>query len=134
MKILLLVFFILLTGCSQPEVTISCEKPNMLKVYAYTNQTNELEEVLVDYTFTNEADLFNLYTVYQNYLPLGYHSSGSANVSLQDYYVENKVIYYVVDRYILLVDYNAFVSVLAATARLYDYQDVHILLEGKQLA
>lgn len=130
MKLFLLVFLLLLSGCSR-SVEVSYEEGSLISVYALENKSNKSSLVSIEYTLENEYQLFDLYTIHQNYLPEGYHSPGSPNITLLEVYVDQQEIYYVVDRYILLVNLQELKELMSQTARLLDYQDVHFILEQK---
>lgn len=128
MKLLCLLFLFLLSSCSR-SVEVSYEEGKLTPVYAIENKSGNLCLVSIEYTIENEYHLFDLYTIYQNYLPEGYHSSGSPNVTLLNAYVQNQEIYYIVDRYILLGDIKALQEMMCKTAMLYDYKNVHFILD-----
>lgn len=133
MKRICILLVLLLTSCSR-SVKVSVEEGTMNKVYAVDNQSGQLIEVDVEYEIHNETDLFELYTIYQNQLPVGCHSLGTPNITLLEAYVEDDVIYYVVDRYIMQVPIEDFQRLLAKTASLYQYQDVHFILDQQQIS
>lgn len=130
MKLFLLVFLLLLSGCSR-SVEVSYEEGSLTSVYALENKSNKVSLVSIEYTLENEYQLFDLYTIYQNYLPEGYHSPGSPNITLLEAYVAQQEIYYVVDRYILLINLQELKELMSQTAKLLNYQDVHFILEQK---
>lgn len=129
---LILILLFTLTGCKK-KVEVFCEEGISSQVYAINNKNNQTELVYIEYDIQDEVDIFNLYTCYQNQLPLGYHSSGMANITLISSSVVNQVVYYEVDFFISLVALEEFHSLLTKTAALYDYSEIHIILDKQQL-
>jgi len=100
--LLLFLFIILLVGCRRYDYDY--EYKGQTKVYAYSLSDNEILLIDIDLEIKNEADVFNLYTINQNYLPVGYTSFCYTNLELISSSVTNKEIIYVVSDFIKLVD------------------------------
>lgn len=100
--LLLFLFIILLVGCRRYDYDY--EYKGQTKVYAYSLSNNEILLIDIDLEIKNEADVFNLYTINQNYLPVGYTSFCYTNLELISSSVTNKEIIYVVSDFIKLVD------------------------------
>ena len=67
----------------------------------------------IEYEINDHIDVFNLYTRFQNNLPLDYVSCASANIELKSSYVKNNIVYYNVDDYIFMSkNYDIFLSLL----------------------
>ena len=127
-----LYFFIILflCGCSNRVINYEIIDNNNL-VYALSIENNDLCLVNVDYKITNEKDVFLLYTIYQNYLPVGYTSPAISNISLLDCYSDDYYTYYVVDIYLdLVTDLDRFIDCISKTNRLYGFND-NIILKKK---
>ncbi|MDE6661139.1 MAG: hypothetical protein K2J93_04910 [Anaeroplasmataceae bacterium] len=125
---------LMLVCCScKKNVEVSFEVVEEISVYAIKSSTNQLEEVVIEYTLDNEEDLFVLYTSFQNTLPVGYTSPANPNITLLASEVRNNVVYYTVDNYILLSDITAFHEALTKTGKLLDYKEIHIILNENQL-
>lgn len=125
---------ILLVCCScKKNVEVSFEQMEGTMVYAVKSSTHKIEEVMIDYELKNEEDLFMLYTSCQNTLPLGYTSPANPNITLLSSEVKNKVVYYMVDNFILLCDYSLFHEVLVQTGKTLGYIEIHIILNENQL-
>ncbi len=123
---------LLLVGCKR-TVHVTCEMKNTIQVYAFTNVGNKLELVDIDYSLSDEVDLFELYTIYQNYLPQNYHSCAPANMELLSSSVRQKVIYYEVNRFILYSPLEKLKVLLDATGKLYGYKEVHFIFNQQEL-
>ena len=102
--LLLFLFIILLVGCRRYDYDYDYEYKGQTKVYAYSLSNNEILLIDIDLEIKNEADVFNLYTINQNYLPVGYTSFCYTNLELISSSVTNKEIIYVVSDFIKLVD------------------------------
>lgn len=93
--------------------------------YAYCIQSGSIEEVLIDYEIKSPMDVFNLYTIYQNYLPIGYSSEISSNLSLIECsYNKNMVVYKVEG---LPNNYSIFYDLLLKQNKMLGYDDVKII-------
>lgn len=125
-------FLFLLVGCKS-TVHVTCEREETIQVYAFTNDGEKLELVDIDYAIEDEVDLFELYTIYQNYLPQNYHSCASANMELLSSSVRQKVIFYEVDRFILNSPLEKLKGLLDATGKLYGYKEVHFIFNRQEI-
>lgn len=132
MKSLVLMLVLFLSSCSN-AVNVSYEKSLEYKAYAFNEETSEIAEVYVEYVLEDAESIFYLYTIYQNYLPVGYYSAGNSNISLLETKVIGKEIYYYVDNYVLLSDITKFHTLLTKTAQIYDYKNVYLFLNNKAL-
>lgn len=132
MKKLFFLFLFFLVSCSK-EITVSYELKKEYEVYAINAQTLKKELVTVDYPINNGESIFLLYTIYQNYLPIGYYSNGSPNISLFKVEEKNSVLYYTVDKYIYLTDIFDFKSLLDMTVQLFAYQEVHFIINNMEI-
>ncbi len=132
MKALVLMLVLFLSSCSN-TINVSYEKSLEYKAYAFSEKTNNLAEVYVEYALNDAESIFYLYTIYQNYLPIGYYSAGNSNISLLETKIVGKDIYYYVDNYILLSDITKFHTLLIKTAQIYDYKNVYLFLNDKVL-
>ena len=104
-------------------------------VYAYNNNLEIIEEVNIEYEITSYIDVFNLYTKHQNYLPIGYTSCASGNISLKSSYAKNNIVYYEVDDYIMLSnDVDTFLSLLKKENRNLGYINTKIIYNDKILS
>ncbi len=131
-KLTFIVLIILLSSCS-PKVEISSELGQMTEVYALSNDDNKIELVSVVYEISNEVDLFELYTIYQNYLPEGYHSCASPNMTLISSSIQQNNIYYEVDHFILSSSCETLQEILLDTGKLYGYDEVHFIYNQQEL-
>lgn len=104
-KIIMSIITILfLTGCSKNTIDKNYEKKDMYKAYAYNYITEQIELTYIEYELNTVEDVFNLYTKHQNNLPLGYVAKSSGNVGLLNCKIEDETCYYIVDKYITLVE------------------------------
>lgn len=125
----------LLCGCRQKSLSVEYELVlDQNVVYAYDLQDEKMVQIRCDYPIETYEDIFDLYTVYQNYLPIGYGSLAAPNLELLDSFSEQDHIYYEVNAFILLMDYEKFQDLLAATNKLYGYGVPHFFLNGTELA
>ena len=133
-KTMVLIFLILsLSSCGKKKNTaVEYEFVEGTKVYAYHLQSQKIEEVYVDFTIKTYTDVFQIYTIYQNYLPLNYESMGCSNVSLLSAKVEENMVYYEVDSFIYLTeDMDIFVSLLDYMNRDLGYDGSKIICNDK---
>ena len=135
------IFFILicifsLTSCKKnPKTETEFYYAEMTKVYGYNIQTKQIEAFEMEYVIQDYIDVFSLYTIHQNYLPICYRSFGTANVGLIEAVVEDGVVGYHVDNYIYLTtDLDIFTSLLKKMNADLGYLDTKILLNDKQIA
>lgn len=132
LTIFLLGMVLFLTGCER-SISVSYEEVQEWKVYAVEEKSQLIKEVYVDFTIVDAVDLFELYTIYQNHLPIGFSSPLSPNISLIDVKIEENTITYIVDNYILVSDVDCFKELIVPTAKLYGYANVHIIFNENQL-
>lgn len=71
MTLFLFLLTVFLTSCER-SISVSYEAVEEWKVYAIEEESKKIQEVYVDYAIEDAVDLFELYTIYQNYLPMGY--------------------------------------------------------------
>lgn len=135
MKRILCVLCFLLFLCTSCKKNVDVVFSNYegIMVYAIEEKTNQLKEIEIDYSISNEKELFYLYTIYQNQLPLGYSSPANPNITLNSAYRKENVVYYEVDNFILFSDLSVFQEVLEKTGKCLDISEVHIILNQKQL-
>ncbi|MDE6583781.1 MAG: hypothetical protein K2K15_00100 [Anaeroplasmataceae bacterium] len=134
-KFFLLLVFIscFLTSCKK-QYEIHYEEGTLISVFAIQEKSNRIEELWIEYEILDEVDLFNLYTIHQNYLPIGYSSPVGPNVSLISSSVSNKKVSYYVDNFILLTeDLTAFQQLLQKTGKAFGYEEIHIFFNDKCL-
>ena len=134
-KFFLLLVFIscFLTSCKK-QYEIHYEEASLISVFAIQEKSNRIEELWIEYVILDEVDLFNLYTIHQNYLPLGYSSPVGPNVSLISSSVSNKEVSYYVDNFILLTeDLVSFQQLLEKTGKPFGYEKIHIFFNDKCL-
>lgn len=126
---------LVLTGCKNKEMKVEYQliQPDT-SVYAIDDVTEELVRVDIDFAIESKEDIFYLYTIYQNHLPVGVHSNGNGNIELIDCYEQDEEVYYVVNSFILLVDeLPVFQSLITKTNALYHYGPAHFILNGRKL-
>lgn len=128
----LCVFLFLMCSCRR-EVSVFFEEKEEIFIYALEDSTNRLKEISVDYKIENEVDLFCLYTIYQNSIPMGFSSPASPNVSLIKSSVVNSEVNYFVDNYIFLCDVPLFYEVLAKTGKQFGFEKIHIFFNDSSL-
>jgi len=132
--IIILFFVILLCGCKAKRLECSYEEGNLYKAFAYSTISMEIEEVYVEYELNDYDDVFNLYTIHQNHLPLNFVSMGNANIGLIASSVENDIVYYEVDIYINLVDnLEIFTNLLRKSNEELGYIDTIIMYDNEVL-
>lgn len=106
----------------------------MTKAYGYSKINYKIEEIYIEYELNDYVDVFNLYTIHQNYLPLNYVSKGSGNVGLLDSKVENNIVYYEVDAYINTVEnLDIFYELLTKTNMNLGYSSVEIIYNNEKI-
>ena len=131
LKYLWLIIILLLGSCQKPDILVI--KPTLYPCYGLNEKTRVLELIYVEYEIIDEQDIFKLFTNKQNHLPLGYISYGNGNIGLVSSEVIDNEIYYYVDRYIYLSDYDKFYNQMLMTAKLYNFTNIYIYLNGKKL-
>ncbi len=131
---IIFLFLFFLVSCNKREYDVKYEITNESKIFAYNIETQKIEEAYTYFKIEEVEDVFLLYTKYQNYLPCGYSSMGSANVSLLKTEIKEEVVYYEVDNYIsLLEDKDIFLSLLIQTNQDLGYKNTIIIYNGKSL-
>ena len=134
-KISILLILLILTSCSKSIDKIEYELEEETSVYAYNLESKQLEEIQIVYDIKTVEDVFYLYTLYQNNLPIGYVSMASANVGLLDIKIEENTVYYVVDNYVCLVDdLEIFSCLLEKTNMALGYEKTKIIYNGSVIA
>lgn len=129
---LILLYFVFLTGCKpKSEIDIEIVDKNNY-VYAIDYKDKVIKKVFINYEINDYNDVFNLYTIYKNRLPLGYYSNSNSNVSLLKSYVLDNNVYYVVDKYIYLTDdIELFIEILTLSNKLLGYNKTFIVNNNK---
>jgi hypothetical protein len=127
-----IIFIFLLISCdNKNEIEVEVVDGNNY-VYAIDYNDKKIKKVSIDYEINDYNDIFNLYTIYQNRLPLGYYINANSNVSLIKSYVNENNVYYVVDKYISLTkDINLFLEVLSLSNNLLGYNKTFIVYNNK---
>lgn len=135
-KLFLFFFLFSLSSCSESQPkTAEYEVAEQNLVYAYSVEDEQIKDVYVDYAIQDYIDVFELYTIYQNYLPPAYTSMGTSNVALEKAEVIDNVVVYEVDSFIYLVqDLDVFASLLSKTNQLLGYQGSKIICKDKIIA
>jgi hypothetical protein len=134
MKRLYIVIFYLfiLMGCSKKDNIQIDIIEDVTYVYAINYKDDKIEKVVIDYEIKDYNDIFNIYTIYQNRLPLGYYVNANSNVTLLKSYVNDNNIYYVVDKYINLTeDIGLFIKILSLSNELLGYNKTFIICNNK---
>ena len=119
-------FLLTLSGCKQ-QIAVSYENSMTYKVYAVHEKKLQVEQVEIEYQITDIQSIFELYTIYQNHLPVGYFSPASPNIELLEYKQTNKDIYFTVNQFIYVSNISLFKEVLQKTSQIYGYEQIHIL-------
>lgn len=104
MKKVVYILLLLFLLCSCKNKNIEYEHKKSQEVYAYNIVNNEIELVEIDYIINDYIDVFNLYTINQNNLPIGYCSLCYTNLELLSSSIDKNEIKYYVNIYIKLVD------------------------------
>ncbi|MDE7161635.1 MAG: hypothetical protein K2N65_02625, partial [Anaeroplasmataceae bacterium] len=119
MKRIVILMSMLLIFCvsCKKQVDVTFAEGEEILVYAIEEKTSKIKEIRVEYSIENEEDLFTMYTIYQNILPLGYSSPANPNVHLLEWKRTNKAVFYSVDNFILFSDLSAFQEVLLRTGK-----------------
>ena len=135
-KLFCLIFIFVLSSCNNSKISNNqIELASKADVYAYNMNKGIIEMVDIIYEINDVVDVFNLYTKYQNNLPIGYTSMGTCNVSLIDYKIDDNICYYYVDKYISLVDdISIFSELLSNTNALLGYKDTKFLYNDNIIA
>ena len=129
---LLLLFIVILTGCEdKEEIDIEIIEDGY-SIYAIDYNDKQIKKVIVDHEINDYIDIFELYTIYQNRIPMGYYVDVNSNVSLINSYIKDNNIYYVVDKYIYLTkDINMFNDLLTMSNKLFGYDKTFIVYNNK---
>jgi hypothetical protein len=129
---LILLYFVFLTSCKpKSEIDIEIVDKNNY-VYAIDYNDKVIKKVFINYEINDYNDVFNLYTIYKNRLPLGYYSNSNSNVSLLKSYVLDNNVYYVVDKYIYLTDdIKLFIEILTLSNKILGYNKTFIVYNNK---
>lgn len=132
-KLIVLVALLFLVSCKPTQIDdVEYEITTTSLVYGYNVASNTLEAVELPYEIDDCIDVFELYTKYQNRLPLDYVSYASSNVELLDMKIEDSIVYYTVDSFIYLCDnLELFLHLLDETNRLLGYKDTVVLYMDK---
>lgn len=134
-RLIILILLLLLTSCNHSNNEYSIEENNLTKVYAYSTRNEKIEEVYVEYEIKSHEDVFNLYTIHQNYLPLNYTSEGSGNVKLISSKIEDNIVYYEVDVFIKAVEnLDIFHKLLAQANADLGYSSVEIIYNNEKIS
>lgn len=134
--IALLLVLLFCSSCTKSKIEVEYEIYVLdTNVFALHEKTQEVVCVSIDYSITDPESIFQLYTVYQNHLPIGYSSPANPNISLLEVYEKNQEHYFVVDNYVLLVEnVSLFLEVLSKTSMENGYGKVHLILNGIELS
>lgn len=127
-----IIYILLLVGCDKNnEINIEIIENNSY-VYAIDYNDKIIKKIPIKFEIKDYNDLFYLYTIYQNRLPLGYYVDVNSNVALIKSYVEDNNVYYVVDKYINLTkNVNMFLEVLTLSNKLLGYNKTFIVYNNK---
>lgn len=131
MKKMLLLMILFMSGCNSVDYEV-------VKIDNQAYVINILDYniccVNIEYEIKDEEDVFLLYTIYQNYLPIGYISPACSNISLIDCYSNDYYTFYEVDLYIDFVsDISLFKECITKTNRLYGFKDPIFLKNGYEV-
>lgn len=120
---LLFVFIIFLSSCKKNiEKSYNIIENNYIYVF---NEDNIIKKIEIDYIIKNEIDVFNIYTSHQNYIPIKYHSPAHPNLILLNYTVNNNIINYYVNEFILESDINNLYNVFKLSLNEYGYDEIY---------
>ena len=130
MKVIVLLLIFFLVGCNNSLNQEFIIDENDYQCYALKIDDNNMELVKIDYILEDYVDVFNLYTIHQNYLPLGYYVNSSCNIGLIESYLLDNDVYYFVDVYIQLIeDFDTFLCLLNETNKLIGYNKTFIMFK-----
>ena len=126
------ILFLLFVGCDKNEdINIIIDEKEVY-LYAIDYDDEKIKKISVNYEIKDYNDIFNIYTIYQNRLPIGYYVNANSNVTLLKSYVNDNNVYYVVDKYIYLTeDINLFVNILSLSNKLLGYDKTFIICNNK---
>lgn len=126
------ILFLLFVGCDKNEdINIIIDEKEVY-LYAIDYDDEKIKKISVNYEIKDYNDIFNIYTIYQNRLPIGYYVNANSNVTLLKSYVNDNNVYYVVDKYIYLTeDINLFVNILSLSNKLLGYNKTFIICNNK---
>ena len=130
LKKILLIFVLFLSSCSKVEMVL--ENAKLYPCYA-VNVEGNYELIYVDYVILDEVDIFELFTIKQNNLPINFYSYGNGNITLERSVIINDCVYYYVDRFVFLSDVEMFKKQLELNVKLYNYSDVFLILNNEEL-
>lgn len=132
-KLIVLIILLFLVSCKPAQIDdVEYEITTTSSVYGYNISTNTLETIELPYEVLDSIDVFELYTIYQNRLPLEYVSYGSSNVALLDLKIEDNIVYYTVDSFIYLCDdLELFLELLYAANKKLGYIETVVLYMDK---
>ena len=132
-KIFKIMLLLLLLGSCDKKKEIDIEINNYESyVYCIDYKDKEIKKVGINYIISDYNDVFNIYTIYQNRLPIGYYVDVNSNVGLIKSYEYDNDIYYVVDNYVSLTkDINTFVLLLTYSNSLLGYSKSFIIYNNK---
>jgi hypothetical protein len=130
--LVLILYLILLVGCrNMNDINIVIDDNNTY-IYAIDYEDKKIKKVPIDYKINDYNDVFRIYTIYQNRLPMGYYIDANSNVQLLKSYVEDNNVYYVVDKYIYLTDnIDLFIQILSLSNNLLGYNKTFIICGNK---
>lgn len=126
------IFLFCLTSCKR-QVDVTFQNAEVTQIYAIEDVTNELKVIELEYPIENERELFCIYTIYQNHLPLGYSSPASPNLELVTSSLLDGCVQYDVNNFIFLSDLKQFHKALLLTGKQFGYKEIHIFFNEKQL-
>ena len=132
-KILLLniLFFLILSSCYNSSINYDTTRLKGSKAYAYNIEDEIIELVNVELIINDPKDVFDLYTLNFNYLPIGYSSMAINGLELYSYKIINDDVYYNVNEYIRLVyDFDIFYELIIKTNKLIGFNNTYIVFKN----
>lgn len=135
MKLIFIAFIVFFLSSCNHNLKVSYELDESLtQVFALCEEDKVVKSIKIDYDIKTEEDVFLLYTIFQNNLPLGYVSPAHANITLLQCKIENDNIYYYVDSFIFLSsDISLFLEILTKTNQLYGYGTAHVFYNEREI-
>ena len=111
----------MLSSCYTSSINYDTTRLKGSKAYAYNIEDEIIELVNVELIINNPKDVFDLYTLNFNYLPIGYSSMA---INVLD-------VYYNVNEYISLVyDFDIFYELIIKTNKLIGFNNTYIVFKN----
>lgn len=126
------IFLIAILSSCKKNIDISYKIEEYSHIYLI-NSNQRIERIEIAYEIKDIIDIFNIYTCYQNNIPIGYFSPAHPNLKLLDYEINNRIIYSNVNEFIKQSDVNSLYNTLKLSLNEIGYQDIYIFFNNNRI-